>query len=194
MLDLIATRRETDRLLERHRQAIATVRREESEAERVRSLLTAAVESREIVQGIAQGIQQQVHRRIAEIVTRCLNAVFDEPYEFLIRFDRKRGKTEARLVFVRDGVELDDPMNEVGGGVIDVASLGLRLACLVMTRPRLRRLLVLDEPWKNLRGVDYRRRVKTMLLRLAEELDVQFVINTDIPEFQLGYVVDLDGG
>ncbi len=120
-----------------------------------------------------------------------MSVVFDDPYEFRIRFDRKRGKTEARLEFVRDGKVRDDPLNEVGGGVVDVAALALRLACLMSFKPPKRRLLVLDEPFSYIRGVGNRKRVREMLVKLAEELKVQFVLSTDIPEFRLGKIIDI---
>ena len=98
------------------------------------------------------------------------------------------------MEFVRDGIVLDDPLNQVGGGVIDVASLALRLACILLTKPRRRKLLVLDEPLKNVRGRDNRKKVKAMLEALTNELGVQVIINVDLdsyPEFALGKIVEL---
>ena len=106
-------------------------------------------------------------------------------------FDRKRGKTEAQLVFERDGVQLEDPLNEIGGGVVDVAALALRLSSILLSRPPMRRFLALDEPFKSIRGKENRARTRLMLQRLAEDLKLQILINTDIPEFQLGTVVEL---
>ena len=183
-----------DALLFEHRRAAAAVEEETEGRERLRLLRQTITEARTIVQSIAQTIQQRLHRQVARVTTRCLNAVFDAPYEFRIEFDRRRGKTEARLTFVRDGLRLDDPLNEVGGGVIDVAALALRLSAVLLSRPRRRRLLVLDEPLKNVRGVDNRERVRRMLLGLAEELGVQIFLNIDVdayPEFALGKVVEI---
>ncbi len=153
-------------------------------------------EAQSIVQTIAQKIQQQVHEKISRIVSRCLSAVFEnEPYEFAIRFDCKRGKTEARLMFLRDGMELDDPMYQIGGGVIDVAALALRLSCILLARPRRRRLLVLDEPLKNVRGKQNRKNVRALLEALADELDMQIILNVDTdsyPEFVLGTVIEME--
>ena len=104
----------------------------------------ACEEASVIAQEVARTIQDRVHSKIATLVSRCLREVFDEPYEFVIHFESKRGKTEARLVFQRDGMEVD-PMSSGGGGVLDVAAFALRVIALVMTRPPLRRLLVLDE-------------------------------------------------
>ena len=47
----------------------------------------AAGEAQELAQHVAQVIQQKAHDQIARVVSRCLSAVFDEPYEF--RIDRK---------------------------------------------------------------------------------------------------------
>lgn len=159
--------------------------------ERVLAALQLALEA---AQGIAQDVQQQAHKRIASVVTRCLAAVFDDPYEFRLDFDRKRGKTEARMVFSRDGLESDDPTNEIGGGVIDVAALALRLSAVMLVKPARRRLLVLDEPFRNVRGRGNRKRVRKMLTELATECGFQFVLNVDAdsyPEFALGKIVDL---
>lgn len=148
-------------------------------------------ESREILQTIAKEVQQQAHTRLARVVTRCLQLVFNqEAYEFHIEFEKKRGRTEARLQLLRDGMQLDDPINESGGGVIDVAAFALRLSCLMMKQPRLRRILFLDEPFKFL-SEEYRPGIRNMLLELSEEMNVQFIIITHIPELICGKVIRL---
>jgi len=147
-----------------------------------------------ILQIVAQNIQQRLHEKMTEVVNKCLRTVFDDPYEFKIVFERKRGKTEANPVFERDGAVFDDPKNEIGGGVIDVAALALRVSRLMLSKPRLRRILILDEPFKNIRGLENRKRVRKMLEKLSEELDMQIVLNVDLdayPEFGLGEVVEL---
>jgi ABC-type Mn2+/Zn2+ transport system ATPase subunit len=148
-------------------------------------------EAIEHVQIVCQVIQQKVHDQIAEVVSMCLQAVFEDPYEFRIRFDKKRGRTEAVLTFIRDGIELDDPLNEIGGGVIDVASLALRLAAILLSRPIKRRLVILDEPFSNIRGKGNKARTRKMLQNLAEKLDFQIIINTDIEAFRLGKIVEV---
>lgn len=156
--------------------------------------LSNSLEAQSIIQLIAQTMQQKAHKRISGLVSRCLSSVFSEPYEFRIVFDRKRGKTEARMEFERDGIVLDDPFNQIGGGVIDVAALALRLACIMMVQPRRRRLLVLDEPLKNVRGKQNRHRVRLLLETLAEEMDMQIILNVDIdsyPEFAVGDILEI---
>lgn len=143
----------------------------------------------QILQETAQAIQTEAHNRIGAVVSRCLEAVFDEPYQFNIEFEKKRGKTEAVLSFVRNDLQVD-PMTASGGGVVDVASFALRLACLALRKPQLRMILVLDEPFRFLSAA-YLPRVKDLLETLAEEMKIQIVMVTHIKTLQVGKVVEL---
>jgi DNA repair exonuclease SbcCD ATPase subunit len=142
-----------------------------------------------IAQSVAQKIQETAHAKIATIVTRSLQAVFSDPYEFKINFEQKRGRTEASLVFVRDGKEFD-PLDSTGGGPVDVASFALRISALLLSQPPVRRLFVMDEPLKFLSS-EYRPRMAELILALAKELDLQFLITTHSPEFAVGKVISL---
>lgn len=164
--------------------------RECKELDETEEEVEATVEVQQVLQSLAATVQQQAHRRIASVVSRCLEAVFEEDaYEFKINFEEKRGKTEARLLFCRDGLEVE-PLEAAGGGVVDVASFALRLACLVLQRPVRRRLLCLDEPFRFLSKA-YRPRLKGLLMSLANEFNVQFIMVTHIPDLMTGKVVEL---
>lgn len=136
-------------------------------------------EARALAQAVAERLQTRAHARISAVVTRCL-AIFREPYEFRIVVERKRGKTEARFVLGRGGLDVD-PLTASGGGVVDVAAFALRVAAIVMRRPPGRRLLVLDEPVKHLSG-GYRPAFRAVLEALASELSLQVILVTHYPE------------
>jgi hypothetical protein len=181
---LIATRNVAIQAAEREREALITVNRR----------TTAIEEARQIVQQVAHTLQQRAHEKVASVVTCCLASIFDNPYKFKVRFDCKRGKTEAVMTFTRDNKKYDDPLNEIGGGVVDIAALALRLSCVMLSKPIKRRLLILDEPLRNVRGIGNRRRVRKMLVKLAEDLEFQFILNVDsdaYPEFSMGKIVEL---
>jgi ABC-type Mn2+/Zn2+ transport system ATPase subunit len=187
-------RQSLDRKLADYRAASQSLREDILSLDEAENNLIDALDAQNLIQRVAKAIQQEVHHRISSVVCRCLEAIFDDPYEFRIDFEQKRGKTEAVLKFIRDGLVLDDPIRQAGGGVINVASFALRLASLLLQRPALRPLLVLDEPFGGLRGKKYRSRVRTMLQTLSQEMGVQFIICIDheaYPEFLLGKVVEL---
>jgi DNA repair exonuclease SbcCD ATPase subunit len=159
-----------------------TLRQLEQKDEALREALT-------IAQGVAQKVQEAAHAKIATIVSRSLEAVFDTPYQFKINFEQKRNRTEASLTFERDGKGFD-PLTSSGGGPIDVAAFALRISALLLSLPPVRRLLIMDEPLKFL-SQEYRPRMAELILALAKELDLQFLITTHSLEFTAGKVIAL---
>jgi DNA repair exonuclease SbcCD ATPase subunit len=141
-------------------------------------------------QEIATAIQRDAHAQVTAIVSRCLTAVFQDPYEFEIIFERKGGRTEAQLVFKRGGNTID-PMRGSGGGVVDIAAFALRIAALVLSKPQKRRLLVLDEPFRFV-SVQLRPAVKQLLDELASDLGVQILMITHVAELETGTVHHID--
>lgn len=187
---LATVRTRLDRLLSEYEHAKRQVGEEARTLEKSRERVADVLEAQKLVQGVAEAVQHQAHQRIASVVSRCLETVFgDDAYEFRINFEQKRGKTEARLLFVRDGVEMD-PTDACGGGVVDLAATSLRLACLILSRPQRRRLLVLDEPWKHL-SAEYRPAMRELVVALSKEMGIQFIIVTHSSEFRIGKVVEL---
>lgn len=192
MVDVEQYRNKLNKLLAQHNHAKERVKDERKALTKAEDNLARINEAQTIVQQVAQGVQQQAHNRIASVVSRCLAIVFGEDaYEFRIHFERKRGRTEARLVFARDDHELS-PRSGSGGGVLDVASFALRLACLLLSKPSPRRLIVMDEPFKNVHGSQYRERVGIMLETLSKEMNFQFIMSTGIEDYHIGKVINLE--
>jgi len=182
-------RSKLDKILARQSLARKQVSDEKKEAQRIEKKLDALAEAQSLAQVVAQKVQTEAHSQVAQIVTRCLK-IFDEPYEFRINFNRKRGRTEAGLIFVRDGVEVD-PLSASGGGVVDVAAFALRLACLALSRPRSRHLLLLDEPFRFV-SASYRGRIRILLEGLARDLGIQIVMISHDPALHSGALLSLD--
>lgn len=180
-------RSRVDRLLALQRTSQHALENERAELRKLKADVVVAEEAHQAVQTVALTVQTQAHKRIASVVSRCLAAVFEQPYVFQIIFERKRGRTEANLVFERGG-NLVDPMTASGGGVVDVAAFALRLSCLLLAKPPLRRLLLADEPFHNL-SQQYQPRVAELLMSLSKELDMQIVMVTHDAEFVQGHVV-----
>lgn len=178
-----------DRLLFDYRASKKAREVEKEELETARTDASAAEEAQTVLQTVAASVQAQAHQKIAAVVSHCLQTVFDEPYQFKIHFDRKRGRTEARLVFIREGVEFD-PLTSTGGGAVDVAAFALRCACLMLSKPARRRFLLLDEPFRFV-SAEYGERVALMLVELSKELGIQFVMVTHKDELVQGTVIRL---
>lgn len=163
-----------------------STRRELREA---RAACAATQQAREVLQKSAKALQQVAHKKIASLVTKCLASVMDEPYEFKIHFEEKRGKTEARMVFLRNGLEVD-PLTAAGGGAVDIAAFALRLSCISLSQPKLRKLLVMDEPFRFV-SKNLRQRLRLLIEQLAEEMGFQIVMITHIQDFETGSIINL---
>lgn len=141
-------------------------------------------ECQEVIQIAAEEVEKRVHRQIATVVSRCLSSVFGtDAYEFQIKFEKKRGKTDAVLVFCRDG-QYVDPLTAAGGGVVDIASFALRVTCILCAVPKLRKLCLLDEPFRHL-APELRPIAIQLLKELSVELGVQFIIVSHFAEDEL---------
>ena len=131
-----------------------------------------AMKAREILSKVAIETQKNFEVQISSIVSMALMAVFADPYEFLLRFETRRNQTEADILLVKNGEEVD-PEDSVGGGVMDVVSFALRVAVVVLRQKR--QTIILDEPFKHL-SADLQPKASAMLLMLSNELGIQFII------------------
>lgn len=183
-IDLSSEAKEVAKIEQRLLSLQDTIAREEAAMRTAEGDLGHAQAAQDLLQHIAQAIQQQAHQRISEVVSICLSTVFDDPYELKIEFERKRGRTEAQLRFVRRELDLD-PLVSSGGGVIDVASFALRIACLMLHRPKLSRVVVLDEPFRFV-SIQYRDNVRKMMEQLSSDLGVQIIQVTHSEELSTG--------
>jgi hypothetical protein len=133
-----------------------------------------------LVQKVAKETQEQLKFQIEDIVKTCIDTCFPDEYDFKVEFEIKRGKTECALKFYKNGHEIDDLLESGGGGVVDVASLGLRVAawCLGNTA----NTLVLDEPGKFVSRCLVRQFADVIKV-LSEKLGLQIIMVSHIPEF-----------
>jgi DNA repair exonuclease SbcCD ATPase subunit len=135
--------------------------------------------ARAVLRTVAKQTQEQLRYHITEIVSLALEAVFDEPYDFQVVFEERRGKTECDLVFLLDGEPIH-PMSASGGGPIDVAAFALRIALWTLARPRPRPILVLDEPFRFL-SIDLQPKASEMLAEVSHKLGLQVLVITHSP-------------
>ena len=135
-----------------------------------------AATAQEWLQKGALDVQEQIKFTIEPIVNLALSSVFEDPYEFHIKFDVKHNKTEARLILTKWGKEFH-PLKDNGGGVVDIVSLALRIAMFKLKTPQLMDTMILDEPFSAI-SEEYKDNAYKMLKVICEEVGIQFIIVT----------------
>jgi DNA repair exonuclease SbcCD ATPase subunit len=133
---------------------------------------------RAYVQIVAEQTQKKIEYHISNLVSMALSAVFPDPYEFSLQFVQRRNKTEADLIFKKDGNE-GDPLDISGGGALDVASFALRAATWSIKPSR--KVLLLDEPGKFI-SRDLQEKFGEMLKTISTKLGIQLIVISHIPE------------
>lgn len=152
----------------------------ENKTETIQKELHYTEKAQIIIQKVAQETQEQIQFHISNLVTLALEAVFPDPYKFNISFVIKRGKTECELKLEKNG-ELYDPIDEDGGGIVDITSFALRIALWSLSRTS--NTMILDEPMKFL-SKDLLPKAGEMLKQLSERLNLQFIIVTHLKELE----------
>ncbi len=133
--------------------------------------------AREIIREVGLKTQQQLQYNISEITSMALESVMEYPYNLEVEFVQRRNKTECDLYFVRDGDKID-PLDG-GGGAVDIAAFALRVASWSMENPRSRPVLILDEPFKHLKGEEANRRMLGMVREISHKLGIQIIMVSD---------------
>jgi DNA repair exonuclease SbcCD ATPase subunit len=148
--------------------------KEEENRNRMLALEQALV----FVQDVAQKTQEQLVLHIQDVVNTALDTCFPDEYVFNLVFEIKRNKTEARLVFMKNGFEID-PMEASGGGVVDVASFALRIAAWSLGKTN--NVICLDEPMKFL-SRDLQPRAGEILQEISKKLGIQFIMVSHVAD------------
>ena len=131
-------------------------------------------------------IQEKTTQKIAQIVTDMYQYVFLCDDKFVIKVDKKRSTPVASFYIetVKNGKTLLlDPLTADGGGKVDVIALGLRLAALLLYRPQMEKVLLLDEPLRFLSSSrtsqkPYRLRAVEFLKKISKEYGIQLIAVT----------------
>lgn len=133
-----------------------------------------------IIKRVALDTQKNLEVHISDMVAAGLCSVFDIPCGFSVDFVERRGRTECDLYLVKQGA-LVDPIAFSGLGEADVAAFSLICASWSMENEKsgIRPTLILDEPFKHLKGEEHNIRVIKLMKTLSEELGIQIICVND---------------
>lgn len=156
------------------------IKEQKSLLRRHKRRLKQVEQAKHIIERVAQETQNKLVYSLSEPVSLALSTVFDDPYELKVEFTVRRNQTECDLMFSRNDTEID-PMEASGGGTVDIAQFGLRMARYVLgddSRP----LFILDQPTHQLSS-DLQYKAGMMFREVADSMMVQIIAVTHNPEF-----------
>jgi DNA repair ATPase RecN len=189
-MDILDIERKTQAAVVLHQAAISRLEAERDGLTAASQQVLAVEQSRTIAVAVGRGLQEEVRVSLSSLVTEMLRAVWpEEDIEFAITFVDRRGKTEADLQFLHNG-NVVEPLEGQAGGMLDVAAFALRMSVILRQQPPVRRLLILDEPFRFV-SADRLPRVRQVMERLSEELGVQIIQITHSPALKAGNIIEV---
>ncbi|MDO5036824.1 MAG: ATPase [Tissierellia bacterium] len=179
----------------------------DEELDRVKTQLLA-IEKKEklldqvvlLLQETADYARNQAKNQVEDLVSKCLQYIFESDIEFIIEFSESRNLPVAEFYVQSDydGYSVKTKPEEArGGGVVDIISLALRISFLEIYRPTVNGPLFLDEPGKHV-SEDYIFNLGEFIKESANMFDRQVIMVTHNPHLaqicDLIYQVDLKNG
>jgi DNA repair ATPase RecN len=130
---------------------------------------------------VAKQHKEKIKEYIETIVTNTLQSVYGNEFSFKIDIQQKRDQEEIYFYLeTKDGTLLEPRKDTVAGGILDILSLGLKIANWSLT-PGSYPLLLFDEPMKNLGSLIYLG--GEVLKELTKEFNIQTLLITHEEEF-----------
>ncbi len=131
--------------------------------------------------GMGEVWQRKFQKSTAIIVSEGLSHVFGEELELKIVSSTKSDMDAVEFVMIKDGEE-EDIMDGQGGGYIGIIAFLLRVLLIMASRPLLRLLLVMDEPFAHV-SPEYRQPLAEMAAALIDRLGFQVIMVTQEREY-----------
>ena len=141
------------------------------------------IRARTILQIVAEQTQHELSFRIAEPVTIAIASVLKDPYQFLVDFTPRRGQTECDLRYLKTSIKNARPIRPEtasGGGATDIGAFALQFSILPLTGRR--RIGILDEPLKWLKGGNYPELGALMIKKISEGMKTQIIMISHITD------------
>lgn len=150
------------------------------EAEKVHRVLEETC----VVLGAIEEIQRkELKVKVERLVTYALTAVFRKPYVFHLVMSQRGRQTEVDfLVEVPEHPGVKFPLKDAhGGGLISVVAFILQIIVALSAKPKLRKFIVLDEPFVQV-SEEFKQPLIKFVRELADKTGVQFLIISHDPE------------
>jgi DNA repair exonuclease SbcCD ATPase subunit len=146
-------------------------------AQNVKELKTQGeylIEAQEAINVTGVLAQTEFQEVIEQLVTEALQFLFGKSYEFKLENKISRNQPETYMYVVIDG-QPNSLKDELGGGVLDVVSVALRIVCWALNIENTEPILIFDEPLKFV-SKDHMDALGEMLRSLSQLLKLQLIM------------------
>lgn len=135
----------------------------------------------EAIQEVARQTQTEIKIHITDIVNLAIDSIpFEEkPDYFDMEFVIRRNQTECDLFYMQNGNKMN-PILSSGGGLLDITSFALQIACWSLQFENKNNTIIFDEPFKNIndpeKKLNLMEYICEMVKKISDKLNIQFII------------------
>ncbi|MDD5006855.1 MAG: hypothetical protein PHC68_00465 [Syntrophorhabdaceae bacterium] len=132
-------------------------------------------EAQTLIKKVAIETQEQLRYHLSELVSTAMATILPEDiaYTFQIKFLDRRGAVECEFSLKRG--EAERGVFSAGGGVVDIVATALRFSVLMLSKNR--RVIILDEPFRNL-SRNWHPLASEFIKEVSTELGIQVILVT----------------
>jgi DNA repair exonuclease SbcCD ATPase subunit len=175
MITLFEAQEKINQLIGKQKEIQSNYSTIKAELKEQKKLSSVIEETQVLLQQTAQETQNQLRFHLEDIMQTGLELCFPDMYTACVRFENKRGKTECDIFLENNEGCRINPITDNGGGVVDILSFSLRMACWAISSTD--NLIILDEPFKFL-SIELRPLAGELLQTLSEKLKLQIIMIT----------------
>jgi DNA repair exonuclease SbcCD ATPase subunit len=159
-------------MLQAFRSRLETCNNQISELDRKEDLST---KTSLFLQSLSDQTRINVLEKISGIVTEALQTIKDQNLEFRMLLSTERNAADLKMVVYDKQTQTEyDVLESMGGGIVDLVSISLRLALLCKWQPAISRILILDEAGKHI-SIKDQEQLADFISKLSKLLNCQFV-------------------
>lgn len=120
-------------------------------------------------------INQEFKTKLEKTSTLAIRKVFKRNLELKVNYIEKSWGVETQINVIENGLPLD-PEDDMGGSIIEVISLIIRLILRDLSKDRSRKTIILDEPFRwSGKLIEL---IAQIIKEFSEEFGLQFIIVT----------------
>lgn len=151
---------------------------EEQQAEHI-SMQSVLADALALVNNVSITLQDSICSKLTAVVQTAIDAVFPGN-RFVMEFVTRRNQSEVDMFLTDEKGAKQSILDGSGGGLKDIVSYALRIAIWSLDKTA-SPVILLDEPFKFLSAA-HREQGAHMLKALADDLGLQFIVVSHVPE------------
>jgi DNA repair exonuclease SbcCD ATPase subunit len=138
--------------------------------------------ARWVISEVARQTQERFKEYVEPLVTKAIQSAWeDRDLKFVLEFKISHNKSEAYLMVQEGDNPPYVPEDDMGGSILDIIGIAMRIVLSSLSRPKVRSVIILDEPMKFVGKGAVLMKTANILKEISHRLGFQLILVTHEP-------------